>query len=140
MTTATTPTTAPPCPEHGATMQIREGRTGRFWGCARYPACRHTVPIGLPGITCPTCGGPVVERVAKRSGRPFWPCGMRGCRDARETTGAVESERDRRGPVLSVPARWTATGADQGAAAMIAAISARISTRRRREKLAEYLK
>jgi ssDNA-binding Zn-finger/Zn-ribbon topoisomerase 1 len=60
-------------------MELRHGRTGQFWGCARYPACRHTVPIGLPGITCPTCGGPVVERIAKRTGKPFWPCGVRGC-------------------------------------------------------------
>lgn len=70
---------APPCPAHGATMQLRRGRSGEFYGCREYPACRETVPVGLPGILCPRCGGPVVERVARKSGKPFWPCGTRGC-------------------------------------------------------------
>jgi ssDNA-binding Zn-finger/Zn-ribbon topoisomerase 1 len=73
--TATTPT----CPAHGATMQLRRGRTGEFYGCSHYPACRETVPIGLPGFVCPQCGAPIIERIAKKSGRPFWPCSVRGC-------------------------------------------------------------
>jgi ssDNA-binding Zn-finger/Zn-ribbon topoisomerase 1 len=60
-------------------MQLRRGRTGPFFGCARYPACRETAPVGLPGISCPRCQSPVVERVAKKSGRPFWPCSDRAC-------------------------------------------------------------
>jgi ssDNA-binding Zn-finger/Zn-ribbon topoisomerase 1 len=70
---------APPCPAHGATMQLRQGRSGAFYGCARYPACRETAPVGLPGIHCPRCEAPIVERIAKKSGRPFWPCANRGC-------------------------------------------------------------
>lgn len=66
------------CPEHGA-MQRRHGRTGDFYGCVRYPECRVTAPVGLPGIVCPACSSPIVERVAKKSGRPFWPCANRGC-------------------------------------------------------------
>jgi ssDNA-binding Zn-finger/Zn-ribbon topoisomerase 1 len=69
----------PRCPAHGATMQLRQGRTGPFYGCARYPECRETAPVGLPGILCPKCQSPVVERIAKKSGRPFWPCGNRAC-------------------------------------------------------------
>lgn len=60
-------------------MQLRHGRTGPFYGCARYPECRETAPVGLPGILCPKCQSPVVERTAKKSGRPFWPCGNRAC-------------------------------------------------------------
>jgi DNA topoisomerase I len=70
---------APACPAHGATMQLRQGRTGPFYGCARYPDCRETAPVGLPGIFCPRCEAPVVERVAKKSGKPFWPCSDRAC-------------------------------------------------------------
>jgi hypothetical protein len=70
---------APACPTHGATMQLRQGRTGPFYGCARYPGCRETAPVGLPGIFCPRCEAPVVERVAKKSGKPFWPCSDRAC-------------------------------------------------------------
>lgn len=71
--------TTPPCPTHGAPMQLRQGRTGPFFGCARYPECRETAPVGLPGILCPLCQSPVVERVAKKSGKPFWPCSSREC-------------------------------------------------------------
>ena len=71
--------TLPPCPAHGATMQLRQGRAGAFYGCARYPECRETVPVGLPGIVCPRCQAPIVERFAKKSGKPFWPCSNRAC-------------------------------------------------------------
>ena len=71
--------TLPPCPAHGATMQLRQGRAGAFYGCARYPECRETVPVGLPGIQCPRCQAPMVERIAKKSGKPFWPCSNRAC-------------------------------------------------------------
>ena len=43
------------------------------------PACRFTLPVGLPGIACPQCSGPIVERHAKKIGRAFWPCGRREC-------------------------------------------------------------
>lgn len=79
MSTATTATVAPQCPEHGATLALRQGRTGQFLGCTRYPACRFTLPVGLPGIACPQCSGPIVERHAKKTGRAFWPCGRREC-------------------------------------------------------------
>jgi ssDNA-binding Zn-finger/Zn-ribbon topoisomerase 1 len=38
-----------PCPECGAKMMLRMGKTGRFLGCSRYPGCRKTmeVPPGL---------------------------------------------------------------------------------------------
>lgn len=36
---------APVCKQCGATMRVREGRRGRFWGCARYPRCLRTEPF-----------------------------------------------------------------------------------------------
>jgi DNA topoisomerase-1 len=60
-------------------MVRREGRAGPFFGCREYPQCRETMPVGLPGLACPECAGPIVERHAKKSGRAFWPCGRRGC-------------------------------------------------------------
>lgn len=33
---------APPCPLCGGTMRVRHGKTGDFWGCANYPACKGT--------------------------------------------------------------------------------------------------
>ncbi len=33
---------APPCPLCGGTMRVRHGKTGDFWGCTNYPACKGT--------------------------------------------------------------------------------------------------
>jgi ssDNA-binding Zn-finger/Zn-ribbon topoisomerase 1 len=60
-------------------MQRRHGRTGDFFGCSHYPECRETAPVGLPGIFCPICHAPVVERASKKTGKPFWPCATRTC-------------------------------------------------------------
>ena len=31
---------APPCPICGGVMHVRHGKTGDFWGCTNYPACK----------------------------------------------------------------------------------------------------
>lgn len=33
------------CDECGATMMIREGRSGKFLGCSKYPQCKFTKPL-----------------------------------------------------------------------------------------------
>ncbi|MBQ7190267.1 MAG: four helix bundle suffix domain-containing protein [Kiritimatiellae bacterium] len=33
---------APPCPVCGGVMRVRHGKTGDFWGCTNYPACKGT--------------------------------------------------------------------------------------------------
>lgn len=33
---------APPCPVCGGAMRVRHGKTGDFWGCTNYPACKGT--------------------------------------------------------------------------------------------------
>ena len=30
------------CPKCGATMKLREGKQGLFWGCSSYPVCNGT--------------------------------------------------------------------------------------------------
>lgn len=37
---------APPCPVCGGVMRVRHGKTGEFWGCTNYPACKGTRNIG----------------------------------------------------------------------------------------------
>jgi DNA topoisomerase-1 len=61
------------CPECGEPLVIKLGRYGKFIACSGWPECRHTEPIPLPGVTCPECGGRVVERRA-RKGRRFYGC------------------------------------------------------------------
>lgn len=40
---------APPCPVCGGVMRVRHGKTGDFWGCTNYPACKGTRNIGQEG-------------------------------------------------------------------------------------------
>lgn len=79
MTSTTATPATPNCPAGHGPMRERTGKTGPFFSCSTYPACRQTLPVGLDGIACPQCGAPVVERTAKKSGKPFWPCGNRAC-------------------------------------------------------------
>jgi DNA topoisomerase-1 len=60
------------CPQCGSDVVIREGRYGKFKGCATYPQCKWTAPLktsaprGEPtDETCPQCGGDVVIRKGK---------------------------------------------------------------------------
>ena len=36
------------CPQCGAPMQQRTGKSGAFWSCSRYPDCKGTLPIESP--------------------------------------------------------------------------------------------
>lgn len=60
------------CPECSAPMVVRAGRFGRFLACSRYPECKTTKSVPL-GVTCPQCGGDIVERRSRR-GRSFYGC------------------------------------------------------------------
>jgi DNA topoisomerase-1 len=61
------------CPECGQPLLIRHGRNGKFIGCSGFPKCRYTAPLPIPGVTCPQCGGAVVEKRTRR-GRRFYSC------------------------------------------------------------------
>lgn len=62
------------CPLSGHPLVYREGRYGRFIGCSNYPGCRYTEQILVKvGVTCPNCGGDLIEKRTKR-GRPFYGC------------------------------------------------------------------
>ncbi len=52
------------CPNCGAALLIKHGKSGAFWGCANYPHCDFTAQIVehekvedkiLPGSECPLC-------------------------------------------------------------------------------------
>lgn len=62
------------CPLSGHPLVYREGRYGRFIGCSHYPQCRYTEQILVKvGVTCPKCGGDLIEKRSKR-GRRFYGC------------------------------------------------------------------
>ena len=60
-------------------MVIKTGRYGRFLACTGYNAednpCDNRRNIVLKSeVPCPKCGGDLVQRRARKSGRPFWGC------------------------------------------------------------------
>src|SRR5262249_33617194 len=65
------------CPECGAPMAVKRGRTGQFLSCSRYPECKATLSMdGTPKAVavetehaCPKCGKPLLLRESKRG--PF---------------------------------------------------------------------
>ena len=62
------------CPLSGHPLVYRQGRFGRFIGCSNYPGCRYTEQILVKvGVTCPNCGGDLIEKRSKR-GRVFYGC------------------------------------------------------------------
>jgi DNA topoisomerase-1 len=61
------------CPQCGEPLLFRQGRHGKFIGCSGFPDCRYTAQIPLPDVSCPECGGAVVERRTRR-GRKFYGC------------------------------------------------------------------
>ncbi|CAI07507.1 DNA topoisomerase III [Aromatoleum aromaticum EbN1] len=39
------PSPSPSCPQCGAPMRQRTGKSGAFWSCSRYPDCKGTLPV-----------------------------------------------------------------------------------------------
>ena len=77
---------APPCEECGAPMQAKRGRFGIYLACTAFPDThkkRKVLANGQvaaaprpTGVSCPRegCGGELVERRARRTGKPFYGC------------------------------------------------------------------
>lgn len=64
-----------PCPQCGRPLVIRQGRFGRFISCSGFPECDYRRSLVVKtGAICPECGGDLVERRAKRTGKVFWGC------------------------------------------------------------------
>ncbi len=65
------------CPECGGDLLVRNGRYGKFVGCANYPDCRHIEPLEKPtdtGVACPQCGQGTLMARKSRKGKPFYSC------------------------------------------------------------------
>jgi DNA topoisomerase-1 len=62
------------CPECESPMTVKQGPTGPFLGCTRYPECKGTRPLST-GISCPLegCPGELVVR-RTRKGKTFYGC------------------------------------------------------------------
>ncbi len=62
------------CPECESPMNLKQGPTGPFLGCSRYPECKGTRPL-TTGVGCPRegCDGQMVVR-RTRKGKTFFSC------------------------------------------------------------------
>ncbi|MGD8352695.1 MAG: type I DNA topoisomerase, partial [Pseudomonadota bacterium] len=62
------------CPECQSPMTVKQGPTGPFLGCTRYPDCKGTRPL-TTGVACPRedCDGQLVVRRTRR-GKTFYGC------------------------------------------------------------------
>ena len=62
------------CEECGSPMVFKFGRYGKFIACSNYPECKNTKSyLEEIGVSCPRCGGELVER-RSRKGRRFYGC------------------------------------------------------------------
>jgi DNA topoisomerase-1 len=62
------------CPNCGRPMIIKVGRFGKFLACSGYPECKTTRPyVVKTGVSCPQCGGELVQRISKKK-RVFYGC------------------------------------------------------------------
>ena len=67
------------CEQCERPMVIKTGRYGRFLACTGYNAAENPCDnrrniVKKSDVPCPKCGGDLVERRARKSGRPFWGC------------------------------------------------------------------
>ncbi len=63
------------CPICGRELVIRENKHGKYYACSAYPECKYTKPIYEEAHgKCPLCGGIVVKKKARKTGKVFWGC------------------------------------------------------------------
>lgn len=63
-----------PCDLCGRLMVVKQGRFGKFLACPGFPDCRNTKAIVKDtGVSCPKCGGHIIERKSRR-GKAFFGC------------------------------------------------------------------
>ncbi len=62
------------CDKCGRLMVYKTGKFGKFLACPGFPECRNTKAIVKNlGISCPKCGGEIIEKKSKR-GKVFYGC------------------------------------------------------------------
>ncbi len=62
------------CEKCGRTMVYKMGRYGKFLACPGFPECRNTKAIiKETGVTCPKCGGKIIERKSQK-GKKYFVC------------------------------------------------------------------
>ncbi len=64
------------CDKCGRTMVVKSSRFGKFLACPGFPECKNTKPMPADEIKqpCPKCGGKLIKRNSKKTGKSFYGC------------------------------------------------------------------
>ena len=63
------------CPQCGKPLLLRTSRFGKFISCSGYPECSYKRAFATKtGAHCPKCGGDLVERRGRKTGKVFYGC------------------------------------------------------------------
>lgn len=64
------------CEKCGRNMVVKSGRFGKFLACPGYPECKNTKPAPEDDVKapCPKCGGKLLKRASKKTGKTFYGC------------------------------------------------------------------
>ncbi len=64
------------CEKCGRNMVVKSSRFGKFLACPGYPECKNTKPMPEDEVKqpCPKCGGQLVKRKSKKTGKSFYGC------------------------------------------------------------------
>ncbi len=64
------------CEKCGRNMVIKSSRFGKFLACPGYPECKNTKPVPEDEVKepCPKCGGKLIRRASKKTGKKFYGC------------------------------------------------------------------
>lgn len=63
------------CELCGNLMAVKMGRFGLFLSCTGFPECKSSKPYQIPtGVSCPKCGGDMLQRRGKKRGMVFYGC------------------------------------------------------------------
>ena len=63
------------CELCGSPMAVKMGRFGRFLSCTGFPECKGTQPYRIKtGVSCPRCGGDLLQRRGGKRGMVFYGC------------------------------------------------------------------
>lgn len=64
------------CEKCGRNMVVKSSRFGKFLACPGYPECKNTKPVPEDEVKepCPKCGGKLIRRSSKKTGKKFYGC------------------------------------------------------------------
>lgn len=68
------------CEKCGRPMLLKLGKHGKFFACSGFPDCHNTLSYyEKTGSPCPVCGKEIYQRIAAKTGKPYFRCSDPDC-------------------------------------------------------------